>query len=75
MAVDLSSCATPGGPTGVGHLSMVFAPDGGVSSVHVDRSAFEDTLVGICVAERFRGVRVPAFEGPAVPVGKWFRLE
>jgi hypothetical protein len=74
-SVDVSSCATAGGPTGPGHVTVVFAIDGGVSSVRIDRAPYEDTIVGRCIAEQFRGLRVPAFEGPAVTVGKGFRVE
>jgi hypothetical protein len=73
--VDVASCATRGGPTGPGHVTLVMANDGGVSSVRVDRAPYEDTIVGECIAEKFRGVRVPAFEGPPVPIGKSFVLE
>jgi hypothetical protein len=54
---------------------MVFAIDGGVSSVRLDSAPYVDTSVGACVAEKFRGLRVPAFEAPAVTVGKSFRVE
>ncbi len=73
--MDVSTCAAPGGPTGPGHVTLVFAIDGGVSSVRIDRDPYADTLVGTCIAEKFRGLRVPAFEGPAVTVGKSFRVE
>ncbi len=56
-------------------MTIVLDTDGGVSSVRVDRAPFEDTVVGLCIAERFRGVRVPAFEGPPVTAGKAFRLD
>jgi len=74
-AVDVSSCATPGGPTGPGHVSIVIATDGGVSSVRADKAPYADTIVGSCIEEKFRGVRVPAFEGSPIPIGKQFRLE
>ena len=74
-AVDVSSCAAHGGPTGPGHVTIVMATDGGVSSVHADKAPYADTIVGACIEEKFRGVRVPAFEGPPVTLGKQFRVE
>jgi hypothetical protein len=74
-AVNVASCARPGGPTGPGRVALAFAVDGRVTSVRVDGAPYEGTLVGDCVAERFRGVRIPAFEGTPIAVIKRFRVE
>jgi hypothetical protein len=74
-AVDVSSCAAPGGPTGPGHVTIVMATDGGVASVRVDKGPYVDTVAAACIEEKFRGVRVPAFEGPPMPIGKAFRMD
>lgn len=71
-AVDVTSCKRPGGPTGAGHVSMTFAPDGSVATAQVDQPPFAGTAVGDCVAARFRGTRVPAFSGSSVKLGKSF---
>jgi hypothetical protein len=72
--VDLSGCATGGGPSGPGHLVVTFSPDGRVASAVVDASPYEGTRVGECVARRFRLVSVPPFGGASRMMGKFFNL-
>ena len=74
-AVNLQSCARPDGPTGSGHVSVTFAPSGVVTSAIVDGGAFPVTAVGSCISIRFRGTRVPAFEGGPVTVGRSFFVQ
>jgi hypothetical protein len=71
-AVKVASCKKPDGPTGSGHVSVTFSPDGSVQSAVVDQPPFAGTPVGGCVAGKFRGARVPAFGGGNVKVGKSF---
>jgi hypothetical protein len=71
-AVDVSDCRLPYGPTGSGHVSVVFDPDGTVSSATVDQPPFVGTAAGGCVARKFRGATLPAFIGNPVRVGKSF---
>jgi hypothetical protein len=71
-AVNVQSCARPDGPTGLGHVSVTFAPSGVVASAIVDGGAFPVTAVGSCISIRFRGTRVPAFDGGPVTVGRSF---
>jgi predicted Zn finger-like uncharacterized protein len=71
-AVNVASCKRPDGPTGPGHVSVTFAPDGSVATAQVDQPPFAGTAVGGCVAGKFRGARVPAFSGGSVKVGKSF---
>jgi predicted Zn finger-like uncharacterized protein len=72
--VNVSSCKKPDGPTGSGHVSVTFQPDGSVQSAVVDQPPFAGTPVGGCVAGKFRGARVPAFSGGNVKVGKSFTV-
>jgi hypothetical protein len=71
-AVNVASCKRSDGPTGSGHVSVTFSPDGSVSTAQVDQPPFAGTAVGGCVAGKFRGARVPAFAGGSVKVGKSF---
>jgi hypothetical protein len=73
-AVNLSKCAAPGGPFGEGHVKITFAPSGKVSSIEVDSPPFAGTGVGGCIADKFRGARIPTFDGGAVTIGKSFTL-
>jgi predicted Zn finger-like uncharacterized protein len=74
-AVDLASCQRGGGPSGAGHVTLTLDPHGTVASAVLDGAPFAGTSVGACIARRYRGVRVPAFSGGPVTVGKSFRLE
>ena len=73
-AVNLSSCKKADGPTGSGHVKVTFEPNGTVSKVDVDQPPFSGTAVGGCVAGKYRGVKIPAFSGGAMTVGKSFSL-
>jgi predicted Zn finger-like uncharacterized protein len=73
-AVNVQSCKKPDGPTGSGHVSITFAPNGSVSNVVADQPPYQGTAVGGCVAAKFRTARVPAFGGGAQRVGKSFSL-
>lgn len=73
-AINVASCKKPGGPTGSGHVTVTFAPDGSVQSAVLDDSSFPGTPVGGCIAGKFRGAHVPAFGGAPVRVGKSFTL-
>lgn len=65
-------CKKAGGPTGPGHVRILFAPTGKVESSEVDQPPFAGTTVGACVANKFRQIRIPEFAGLAVPVGTSF---
>jgi eukaryotic-like serine/threonine-protein kinase len=64
-------CRRPGGATGPGEAIVAFGPSGRVQSVSVHGSV-AGTPIGDCVANIFRGVKVPAFSGDAVTVSKAF---
>lgn len=72
--VNVASCKKGDGPTGSGHVTVIFAPNGSVKSATVDSSPFEGTPVGGCIAGKFRAAHVPAFSGGEVKVGKSFTL-
>jgi predicted Zn finger-like uncharacterized protein len=73
-SVNVQSCAKPGGPTGSGHVTVTFSPDGSVKSAEIDGGPFPGTPVGGCIAGKYRGVHVPPFAGANVRVGKSFTL-
>jgi hypothetical protein len=73
-AVNVAACARRGGPGGPGHVRLTFAPSGFVVSAIVDSSPVAGTAVAACVEQLFRQVRVPAFSGAPVTVGKAFTL-
>ena len=71
-AVDLRRCASGG--VADGHARVTFQPSGAVSGVVVDTPELAGTGTERCVAEAYRRVAVAAFTGPALTVGKRFRL-
>lgn len=73
-AVELQTCKRSEGPTGSGHVKVTFANDGSVAAVVLDSGPFAGTLEGSCIEDRFRVVRVPAFGGAPVTVGKSFTM-
>ena len=73
-SVDIASCKRPGGPSGSGHVRVTFASDGAAVSATTD-APYGGTAVGRCVEGRYRGVRVPAFTGGPLAVGKSFAIE
>jgi len=72
--VNVQSCKKPDGPTGAGHVTITFAPNGSVSSAVVDQGPFPGTPVGGCIAGKFRAAHIPAFAGGAVKAGKSFTI-
>jgi hypothetical protein len=72
--VNVQSCKKSDGPTGSGHVTVTFGPDGSVQSAVVDSGPFPGTPVGGCIAGKYRGAHVPAFGGAPVRVGKSFTL-
>src|SRR5262249_11498114 len=72
--VNVQSCKKPDGPTGSGHVTITFAPDGSVATAVLDSGPYPGTAVGGCAAGKYRGARVPAFSGAPVRVGKSFTI-
>jgi predicted Zn finger-like uncharacterized protein len=73
-AVNVQSCKKADGPTGSGHVTVTFQPDGQVQAAVIDSGPFPGTSVGGCIAGKYRGAHVPAFGGAPVRVGKSFTL-
>jgi serine/threonine protein kinase len=68
-----ASCKRPGGPSGAGHVTVTFGPDGSAAKVNV-ASPFAGTPVGSCVAGVFSGARVPPFTGGSVSLPWSFKV-
>jgi hypothetical protein len=64
-------CRRPGGETGSGKVLVTIAPSGSVTAVNV-LPPFAGTAVGACIASHFKRVKVPAFQGAPVTLGKNF---
>jgi hypothetical protein len=73
--VDLSKCKTTNVATGEGHVVITFSPDGTAVNAVVDKGPWVGTPAAKCMAKAFRKVKVPAFKGEAITVGKVFHLE
>ena len=79
-AVNVQTCKprgnkAKGAPSGDGHVIVTFAPSGAAEAAFVDRAPFQGTAVGKCIEGQYRRARVPAFGGPAINVGKNFRVD
>ncbi len=72
--VNVQSCKKPDGPTGSGHVTVTFGPDGSVQKAEVDQPPYQGTPVGGCIAGKYRGAHVPSFGGAPVRVGKSFTI-
>lgn len=72
--VVVSDCAQKNGPTGSGHVKIMFSPAGKVAASDVDSPPFAGTDVGKCVAKKFARIHIPPFVGGSVVVGKSFRV-
>jgi serine/threonine protein kinase len=68
-----TACKSTDGPSGAGRVTVVFSPDGPVSSVSV-APPFGGTGVGTCVSTAFRNARVPPFTGSPVTLSQSFRI-
>jgi hypothetical protein len=73
--VDLAKCKAPNAKRGEGHVTVMFATSGMVSSAVVDKGPMAGTPVAKCISSQFQKAKVPAFRGDAVAVGKTFRFE
>lgn len=79
-SIDLSTCRDPLGSKGRGHVLVTFAPDGSVANAEVDQGASGAPLtagspLADCVLAKVRAVRIPAFTGAPVKVGKSIRFD
>jgi hypothetical protein len=63
----VASCSLDGGPRGKGRVVLVFAPEGNVASVVLERP-FAGTPVGRCVESAFQSAMVQPFKGKPITV-------
>jgi len=54
---------------------MRFDSEGFVGAVVIDGGPFADTAVGRCIVNQFRTVRVPAFSGGSIMLGRSFTID
>lgn len=74
-AVDLAKCKSTNAPRGEGHIFVKFTASGVAAEAVVDKGPWLKTPVAKCIAAEFKKVKVPAFTGDDVRVGKSFRFE
>jgi hypothetical protein len=74
-AAQIQRCLVPGGPTGHGHVTIVWDPSGGVSSATIDQGPFVGTVIGACLEHVYSTLTVRPFAGAPVRVGKSFLLQ
>jgi len=73
--INLSKCKATSAAAGDGHVTITFAPAGVAQSAVVDKGPWIGTPVGKCMQKEFKKVKVPAFKGDPVTVGKSFHFE
>lgn len=67
-------CCKHDPPAVTAHVTLTFDPAGHVSRAVLDQGSLADTPVGDCVVTQYKAIRVPAFGGAPVKVGKSFTL-
>jgi hypothetical protein len=73
-SVNPRTCRGLGAARGAGHVTVTFAPDGSVSNAVVDQPPYAGTPMAGCISNAYRMIRVPAFTGAPVTVGKTFTV-
>jgi len=75
IAGSLGACkSSPDEEGGSGNVRVTFAPSGAVTQAAVEGGGFSGTPLGSCIANRFRGARVPPFAGSPVTVRQSFTV-
>ncbi|UQA61773.1 hypothetical protein [Polyangium aurulentum] len=75
IAGSLGACkSSPDEEGGSGSVRVTFAPSGAVTQASVEGGGFSGTPLGSCIANRFRGARVPPFAGSPVTVRQPFTV-
>ncbi len=74
-SVDLAKCKSTNAPRGEGHILVKFTAAGTAAEAQVDKGPWLKTPVAKCIASEFKKVKVPAFTGDDVKVGKSFRFD
>lgn len=73
--LSLQKCKATNAAKGEGHVTITFLPNGTASAVQIDKGPWIGTPVAKCLAKEFKKVKVPAFKGDAITVGKVFHFE
>ena len=73
--VSLQRCKVTNAAKGEGHVTITFHPGGPAEKALIDKGPWVGTPVGKCMAKEFKKVKVPAFKGEPVTVGKSFKFE
>ena len=75
-SVDLQKCRATNAEKGEGHVTIVFQSNGSATKAVIDKGPWLGTPVAKCLAAQFKKqVKVPAFKGSTVTVGKTFKFE
>jgi hypothetical protein len=75
IAGSLGACkSSPDEEAGSGSVRVTFAPSGAVTLAAVEGGGLSGTPLGSCIANRFRGARVPPFAGSPVTVRQSFTV-
>ena len=73
--VSLQRCKVTNAAKGDGHVTITFQPGGPAEKALIDKGPWVGTPVAKCMAKEFKKVKVPAFKGEPVTVGKSFKFE
>ncbi len=73
-AAGARSCWKPGDSPGSAKVTVTFAPSGQVAAATVG-GPLAGTATGSCIAARFRGATIPAFDGDSVTIGNSVTFE
>jgi hypothetical protein len=72
--LSLAKCKATNAPKGEGHVTLTFESGGSVSDAKVDGGPWLNTPVAKCMSKEFKKVKVAAFKGDPVTVGKKFKF-
>lgn len=70
-----ASCKTEDGPVGPARVKVTFSTTGRSTQAIIDGPPFAGTAVGSCIAQKFRGLSIPAFSGDPVTVTKTLTIQ
>lgn len=74
--VSLGRCKVPNGPKGPGHVKVTFGINGAVQTATVDQGAYtKSPPVAKCIAGEYQKIKIPAYAGSPITVGKSFVIE
>jgi hypothetical protein len=72
--VNLQKCKATNAARGSGHVTITFTPSGAVENAQIDKGPWIGTPVAKCMESSFKKVKIPAFKGAPVTVGKTFEF-